>query len=161
MNQTQRTGEDQEKLQKALDAVEDCATKWGLEFNIGKCKVTHVGLHNNHHQYSRVEMTDNLKLIHIAAKLQSSSVTAIPGFPLPVPPCVYQALQKISKAPTWNIIPGMVTMEGGQEGVQGKVQKTAVGMVTCLQNRDHDERWIELGLQTLEERRHQADMHVV
>ncbi len=42
-----------------------------------------------------------------------------------------------------------------------KVQKRAVGMVSGLQNKDYHERLIELGLQTLEESRHQADMHMV
>jgi hypothetical protein len=47
IGQTQRTADDQVKLQRALDAVEAWASEWGMEFNVGKCKVMHVGLHNN------------------------------------------------------------------------------------------------------------------
>jgi hypothetical protein len=39
-----------------------------------------------------------------------------------------------------------------------KVQRRAVNMVSGLQSRDYEGRLRELGLTTLEERRHQADM---
>jgi hypothetical protein len=39
-----------------------------------------------------------------------------------------------------------------------KVQKRAVGMVSGLRSRDYEERLKEIGLTTLEERRHRADM---
>ena len=39
-----------------------------------------------------------------------------------------------------------------------EVQKKAVAMVSGLAGRDYEERLVELGLLTLEERRHQADM---
>jgi hypothetical protein len=43
-------------------------------------------------------------------------------------------------------------------GVLEKVQRRAVGMVFSLQAKDYEDRLRELGLTTLEERRHQADM---
>jgi ribonuclease P/MRP protein subunit RPP40 len=42
--------------------------------------------------------------------------------------------------------------------VPEKVQKRAVGMVSGLKGRTYEEKIEELGLTTLEERRHQADM---
>jgi hypothetical protein len=39
-----------------------------------------------------------------------------------------------------------------------KVQRRAVGMVAGLRSREYEDRLKELGLTTLEERRHQADM---
>jgi hypothetical protein len=42
--------------------------------------------------------------------------------------------------------------------VPEKVQKRAVGMVSGLKGRTYEEKLEELGLTTLEERRHQADM---
>ncbi len=36
IGQTQRTADDQVKLQRALDAVEAWASEWGMEFNVGK-----------------------------------------------------------------------------------------------------------------------------
>ncbi len=34
--------EDRDKLQEALDCLCDWADKWGMSFNISKCKVMHV-----------------------------------------------------------------------------------------------------------------------
>jgi len=34
---------DSSKLQKDLDAIMDWADKWQIDFNVGKCKVMHVG----------------------------------------------------------------------------------------------------------------------
>ena len=42
-----------------------------------------------------------------------------------------------------------------------KVQRKAIGMVSGLKAQTYEERLKELGLQTLEERRHQADRHMV
>ena len=42
-----------------------------------------------------------------------------------------------------------------------KVQKKAVGMVSGLISHSYEDRLKELGIQTLEERRHQADMHMM
>ena len=48
-------------------------------------------------------------------------------------------------------------MEGDKQVLE-KVQRKAVGMVSGLSGREYEDRLAELGLQTLEERRHQADM---
>ena len=46
----------------------------------------------------------------------------------------------------------------GDRNVLEKVQKKAIGMVSGLVGKVYEERLKELGLQALEERRHQADM---
>jgi hypothetical protein len=43
--------EDRDKLQQALDSLCDWADKWGMSFNLGKCKVMHVGTHNPAYEY--------------------------------------------------------------------------------------------------------------
>ncbi len=43
--------EDRDKLQQALDSLCDWADKWGMSFNLGKCKVMHVGTHNLAYEY--------------------------------------------------------------------------------------------------------------
>ena len=50
--------------------------------------------------------------------------------------------------------------EGDKMTVE-KVQRKAIGMVSGLKAQTYEERLKELGLQTLEERRHQADMFMV
>ena len=44
--------EDKEKLQRALNKLEEWAEKWGMEFNIPKCKIMHVGPHNPGYVYT-------------------------------------------------------------------------------------------------------------
>ena len=44
--------EDREKLQRALDKLERWAEKWGMKFNIPKCKIMHVGPHNPGYAYT-------------------------------------------------------------------------------------------------------------
>jgi len=43
--------EDRDKLQQALDGLCDWADKWGMSFNLEKCKVMHVGIHNPAYEY--------------------------------------------------------------------------------------------------------------
>jgi hypothetical protein len=38
--------EDRDKLQQALDCLYEWAEKWGMSFNLSKCKIMHVGLHS-------------------------------------------------------------------------------------------------------------------
>jgi hypothetical protein len=45
------TNEDREKIQQALDNLYMWAVRWGMEFNIPKCKVMHLGAHNSQHEY--------------------------------------------------------------------------------------------------------------
>ena len=46
LGQEMRTQEDKEKLQQALDGLAEWANTWGMEFNVAKCKVMHVGPRN-------------------------------------------------------------------------------------------------------------------
>jgi hypothetical protein len=43
---------DRDKLQEALDCLCDWAEKWGMAFNIAKCKVMHIGRHNPGYEYT-------------------------------------------------------------------------------------------------------------
>ncbi len=44
LGQTMSTDEDKKRLQQALDNLCEWADKWGMEFNIKKCKIMHLGL---------------------------------------------------------------------------------------------------------------------
>jgi hypothetical protein len=39
------------KLQEALDALVAWVEKWGMQFNVAKCKVMHLGSNNSRHAY--------------------------------------------------------------------------------------------------------------
>jgi hypothetical protein len=41
-----KTEKDREELQEALNQLCAWAERWGMEFNVGKCKVMHAGFHN-------------------------------------------------------------------------------------------------------------------
>ncbi len=43
---------DREKMQEALDCRCDWADKWGMAFNIAKCKVMHLGRNNPEYEYT-------------------------------------------------------------------------------------------------------------
>jgi ribonuclease P/MRP protein subunit RPP40 len=47
-----RGEEDRQKLQQALDIFCEWANKWGMSFNVGKCKIMHVGRNNPGLAYS-------------------------------------------------------------------------------------------------------------
>ncbi len=43
---------DRDKLQEALDCLCDWADKWGMAFNISKCKIMRVGKNNPEYEYT-------------------------------------------------------------------------------------------------------------
>jgi hypothetical protein len=45
------SAEDRDKFQQALDCLCDWADKWGMSFNLGKCKTMHVGVNNPGYGY--------------------------------------------------------------------------------------------------------------
>ena len=57
-----RSEEDRGRLQAALEALVNWADKWGMSFNILKCKVMHIGHNNPRHEYTmngrRLEASD-------------------------------------------------------------------------------------------------------
>ncbi|CAM5088479.1 unnamed protein product [Eretmochelys imbricata] len=47
-----KTKADCKELQKDLTKLSDWATKWQMKFNVGKCKVTHIGKNNPNYTYN-------------------------------------------------------------------------------------------------------------
>ena len=45
------TDEDAAELQATLDRLKAWANKWGMQFNVGKCHVMHVGRNNPENEY--------------------------------------------------------------------------------------------------------------
>ena len=43
--------EDAAELQESLDRMSAWAVKWGMEFNVAKCHVMHIGRNNPEHVY--------------------------------------------------------------------------------------------------------------
>ena len=54
-----KTDQDKDLLQETLDKLYEWSQTWGMEFNVDKCKIMHVGRNNPEHRYSMggVELT--------------------------------------------------------------------------------------------------------
>jgi len=178
--QSIRSERDNEELQSALTGLERWASKWGMAFKVQKCKVMHVGHANPRHVYSMgginleetveerdlgVIMSNKLKPSAQCAKA-ARMARAVLGqitrafhykdkqvfvklYKQYVRPHLEFAVQAWSP---WSV---------ADIEVIEKVQKKMIKMVSGLRSQDYDDRLLELGLTTLEERRHQADMAAV
>jgi len=172
-----RTAEERAALQAALDELYAWAEQWGMEFNLKKCKVMHVGHGNVRHQYtmgghvltSTDEETDigvtvnrNLKP---GAQCRKAAATAQAVLSQLVRAFHFRDrhifvrlyLQYVRPhlefcTPAWS-----PWAEADIECLE-RVQRRAVGMVSGLNSNHYEDRLAELGLTTLEERRHQLDM---
>jgi hypothetical protein len=180
VGQTVTDQEGREKLQAALDGLCDWSQKWGMEFNIPKCKVMHLGAKNPKNEYSMngskllstteekdigVTVTDKLKPSAQCAKAAKTAQTVLGQISRAFhyrDRHVFVRLYKQYVRPhlefatqAWS--PWTVT----DCEVLERVQRRAVRMVSGLKGVSHEEKLKELGLQSLAERRHQADMHMV
>jgi ribonucleases P/MRP protein subunit RPP40 len=149
----------------------------GMNFNVQKCKVMHVGRNNPKAGYSMygtelevkreekdigVIISDSLKPAAQCAKV-ARTAQAVLGqithafryrdksvflqlYKQYVRPHLEFAVQAWSQGPQ------------ADKEVLEKVQRSAVGMVSGLRSAGYEDRLRELGLITLEERRHRADM---
>ena len=172
-----RSPEDKVRLQAALDELTGWADKWGMAFNVQKCKVMHVGHANPGHTYTmcnkQLETTEEERDIGV---IMSNKLK-------PGPQCAQAArtaqavLGQIGQAFHFRDRHVFVCLykqyvsphlefagqawspwTAADKAVLENVQKRAVRMVSGLKSADYEERLKELGMTTLEERRHQADM---
>jgi len=172
-----RTAEDRERLQESLKGLENWAATWGMEFNVAKCKVMHVGHNNIQHVYQMkgtdlavtkeerdigVTMLNNLKPTAQCAKAARAATTVLGQLSRAfhfrdrhVFPQLYKQYVRPHlefAVPAWS-----PWAEGDKEALE-KVQRRAVKMVSGLTGSDYEGRLRELEMTTLEERRHQMDM---
>ena len=172
-----RTLEDKEKMQRALDGLVEWSATWGMEFNVAKCKVMHVGPKNPGHVYKMAG-----KELEVTEEEKDIGVTVTKDL-RPTQQCRRAArtargvLSQIQRAfhfrdkdtfkslyvqyvrphvefaaPAW----APWTVEDKQ--VLERVQQQAVKMMSGLKGRTYEEKCKEIGLETLEERRKNMDM---
>jgi hypothetical protein len=177
LGQVIKSPADSEKLQSCLDKMTEWAEAWGMSFNVSKCKVMHVGQRNPGQEYTMngiklattseerdigVTVCGNLKPSSQCSKAAGTAAavlgqisrafhyrdrhTFIGLYKQYVRPHLEFAVQ------AWN-----PWTQHDKETLE-KVQRRAVGMVSGLRGETYEEKLVELGLTTLEERRHQADM---
>ena len=166
-----------EELQEALDRMTAWAETWGMEFNVKKCKVMHLG-HNNKKQVyvmngQQLEETEEERDIGVtmskqlkpSAQCRNAARTAQTVLGQLIRAFHYRDRHVFLRLYIQYVRPHLEFcvqawspwQEGDKECLE-KVQKRAVGMVSGLTAKNYEDRLKELGITTLEERRHQIDM---
>ena len=174
------TEEGRAELQGALTKLELWADRWGMEFNVAKCKVMHFGRNNPRHNY-----TMKGKLLEKTEEERDLGVVTM-NTTKPAAQCAKAArtaqavLGQIARAFHFRdkeIFLGLYrtyirlhlefSVQAWSPWCQKdkdlleNVQRRAVKMISGLKGDPYEDRLKELGLTTLEERRHRADMALV
>ena len=174
------TEEGRAELQDALTKLEHWADRWGMEFNISKCKVMHFWRNNPRHDYrmkgrllEKTEEEGDLGVMTMASTKPAAQCAKAA--------CTAQAvLGQIDRAFHFRdreIFLGLYRQyirphlefsvqawapwcQRDKELLEN-VQKRAMRMILGLRSELYEDRLKELGLTSLEERRHRADMALV
>ena len=177
LGQEMRTLEDKEKLQKALDGLVEWSTTWGMEFNVAKCKVMHVGQRNPGHVYNMagkdLEETEEEKDIGVTVtkdQRPSQQCRRAARTARGVLSQIQRAFHYRDKKTFKNLYvqyvrphvefaaPAWAPWTAEDRQVLERVQQQAVKMMSGLRGQSYEEKCKEIGLDTLENRREDADM---
>jgi hypothetical protein len=169
--------EDRQRLQASLNGLVQWSEKWGMSFNVKKCKVMHLGRNNPKAAYTMcgsvlevtreekdigVIISDNLKPAAQCAKAARTAQTVLGqitrAFKYRDKSVFLQLYKQYVRPHLEFAVQAWSPWHQADKEVLEKVQRRAVAMVSGLRGRDYEDRLRELGLTTLEERRHQADM---
>ena len=169
--------EDCQKMQETLNNLCDWAKKWGMKFNVKKCKIMYIGPGNPGHKYmmdgeelAKVDEERDIgvvvtKTLKPSRQCQQAANTA--GAVLKQITrnfhyrdrkhflklyCQYVRPHLEFSVPAWSpwLHADINTLE--------KVQQRAMTMVSGLQGRTYEERLQEVGMDSLEVRREHMDM---
>jgi Reverse transcriptase (RNA-dependent DNA polymerase)/Endonuclease-reverse transcriptase len=170
---------DANELQETLNRLMDWAQKWGMQFNTKKCKVMHFGRNNAEMEYMMggqvlektseerdigVTVTKDLKPAAQCSKAARTAMTVLSQISRSFTyrdkkyfTALYQRYVRPHlefSVPAWSpwLQKDIETLE--------KVQKRAVNMISGLQG-SYVEKLEQIGMQSLESRRDEADMVLV
>jgi hypothetical protein len=169
--------EDSDKLQECLNLLMSWAERWGMAFNIKKCKVMHLGRHNPRTAYwmgdQQLEVTEVERDIGVLMN-QSLKVSAQCSKAAQTANAVlgqisrafhyrdrhtFVKLYKLYVRPHLEFaIPAWRPWTAGDIEVMEKVQRRAIRMVSGLRENSYGDRLTLLGLSTLEARRNEIDL---
>ena len=169
--------QDKVAFQTAIDNLANWATVWGMQYNVDKCHVLHIGRNNNKYDYKMynkhipkanqekdvgVFISDNLKPSKHCEVVASKALGVLYQITRSFHYRDKATFVKLYKtyvrcildyaSPSWSpwLRSDIDTLE--------KVQKRMVSMVPGLRGTTYEEKLSELGLQSLEDRRLRADM---
>ena len=166
--QTIETDTDKDKLQKGLDGMVDWASKWGMEFNVSKCKIMHIGRTNPRNEYlmngQRVGTTDEERDIGviISSNLKTSAQCREAARRANVvllqihyrDKRIFIQIYKQYVRPHLEFsVPAWSPWLQGDKDILERVQQRAIGMVSGLKGTSYGEKLRELGILSLERRR--------
>ena len=171
------TDHDRHILQTCLDNLVKWSQDWGMEFNIPKCKVLHVGKQNNNYIYfmngtkvTNVSQEKDIGVItHESLKPSTQCLSAAKNANF-VLGQISRAFHFRDKITFLNLYKSYVrphlefavsawcpwTLEDIR--VLENVQKRAINMISNLQSVSYEDKVKEVGIQTLEARRLRFDM---
>ena len=177
LGQEMRTDRDREVLQQALNMLEAWAQRWGMEFNVAKCKVMHLGQRNPHHQYTMpgrvltetkeekdigVVVAENMRPKQQCAKASQVARAVLGQITRAFHYRDRHTFKKLYvqyvrphlefAAPAWS----PWTQE--DKDTLEPVQISAVSQMSGLRGRTYEEKLKEIGLDTLERRREDMDL---
>ncbi len=177
LGQVVGTVEQVQRLQQALDALITWADQWGMEFNIKKCKVMHMGHNNPKNNYNMkgqvLESTKEEKDIGVmisedlrpSAQVAKAAKTAAAILSQLTRAFHYRDRHVFVRLYKQYVLPHLEFSSvvwspwtAADRATLEKVQIRMIKMVTGLKGQTYEERLAELGMFSLEERRHQADM---
>ena len=175
-----RSQEDVDALQEMLVSLEQWAAQWGMAFNVKKCKVMHIGRNNLRSEYVMggqvleetgeerdigVTVSANLKP---AAQCMKAAGTASVVLGQIARAFSYRDKNTFLRLYKQYVRPHLEFASQAwspwlQKDIEvlEKVQQRAVRMIGGLSGATYEERLAELGLQSLEARRCEADMMMV
>jgi hypothetical protein len=171
-----RSDADSAGLQLALNRLIDWSVKWGMLFNVKKCKVMHIGRGNGKSDYEMagsvldktreekdlgVIVSDTLKPAAQCAKAAKTALSVLGqitrAFRYRDKRTFVQLYKQYVRPHLDFAVQAWSPWLQADITVLEKVQQKAVKMVSGLRSHDYTERLKELRLTTLTERRHQAD----
>jgi hypothetical protein len=172
-----RNLQDRDALQQTLDNLCRWAQQWGMQFNIEKCKIMHVGANNPKYEYTM----DGKKLTAVTEETDVGVV--VQSNLKPAKQCqraantatrvlktiwrnfyyrdkkVYLNLYKQYVRPhlEFSITAWAPWLEGDKETLE-KVQEKAINAISGLVSGSYVDKCRELGIETLAERRERHDL---
>ena len=172
-----RDQHDRDRLQQTLDRLMEWAKRWGMEFNVPKCKIMHVGHNNPEYTYSmngvNLSVVDEEKDIGVWVHKSLKPTKQCQKAASMATSVLYQLgrhfhfrdrnvfkklyIQYVRPhlefaSPAWS-----PWLEADKKILE-QVQEKAIKMISGLTGRTYEEKLVELGLDTLETRREKQDL---
>ena len=168
------------ELQDTLNNMVDCAGRWGMQFNVAKCKVMHLGNRNRQQTYTMqgnqlvatteekdlgVVTTNRLKPSAQCAKAARTANTVLGqitrAFHFRDKHVMVNLYKQYVRPHLEFAVQAWAPWTQADKDLLEDVQKRAVRAISGLRSESYTGKLEELGLMTLEERRHRADMALV